>query len=240
MGSAELSYLYGKLEYEYDITTDYDGTQLEDPEHIVNLTVGQYQDQNTHELQLLSTWEKDWNYVLGLYYFTDNNDQPYNINAPFNTTFATASADPLGATTWDNPLGVIYFQRGKVDNESWAVFGEVDFPLNDQWTVTAGLRYSEDDFDGSERQIRYYNLYPRVWWCRPALCSGCQPRTLRWRPRSLYHQQFRCELRGRIHKYHRKSHAKLSTRRCHPPVGNRLHRIQNGRGTTGSHGEVLC
>lgn len=156
---AELSFLYGLLEYDWSSRTDYDGTADPDPANQVNLDVEQNQKQNTYELQLVSNWDKDWSYIAGLYYFTDENEQPYNINAPDNPTFASTTYTDYGATQWDNPLGVIYYQRGEIDNESWAVFGEVDFPLNDQWSLTLGARYSEDDYKGYETQLRYYNLY---------------------------------------------------------------------------------
>ena len=124
-----------------------------------NLDVEQNQKQSTYELQLVSNWDRSWSYIAGLYYFEDENEQPFNISAPFNPTFAVSSADAFGANTWDNPLGVVYFQKGEIDNESWAVYGEVDFPINEQWSLTLGARYSEDDYNGKETQLRYYNLY---------------------------------------------------------------------------------
>jgi iron complex outermembrane receptor protein len=156
---AELSLLYGLVEYDYSDRTDDDGTADPDPVNQTNLDIEQNQKQTTFELQLVSNWDKDWSYIAGLYYFEDENEQPYNINSPANPTFATSSADAFGIDTWDNPLGVVYFQRGAVDNESWAIFGEVDYPLNDQWSLTVGARYSEDDYKGEETQLRYYNLY---------------------------------------------------------------------------------
>jgi iron complex outermembrane receptor protein len=156
---AELSFLYGLVEYDWHSRTDYDETADPDPVNQTNLDVEQNQKQTTFELQLVSTWDKSWSYIAGLYYFEDENEQPYNINAPFNPTFAVTSADPFGANTWDNPLGVVYYQKGEIDNESWAAYGEVDFPLNDQWSLTVGARYSEDDYNGKETQLRYYNLY---------------------------------------------------------------------------------
>jgi iron complex outermembrane receptor protein len=156
---AELSLLYGLVEYDYSERNDYDGTADPDPANQTNLDVEQNQKQTTFELQLVSEWDKEWSYIAGLYYFKDKNEQPYNINSPANPTFATSSADGFGLETWDNSLGVAYFQRGAVDNESWAIFGEVDHPFNDQWSLTVGARYSLDDYNGEETQLRYYNLY---------------------------------------------------------------------------------
>lgn len=158
-GQAEMSFLYGLVEYDWHQRTDYDGTQDPDPVNQVFLDVEQNQKQSTYELQLVSTWDKDWSYIAGLYYFEDENEQPYNISAPFNPTFASTTFNDYGVTQWDNPLGVIYYQRGEIDNDSWAAYGEVSFPLNDQWELTLGARYSEDNYTGYETQLRYYNLY---------------------------------------------------------------------------------
>jgi iron complex outermembrane recepter protein len=174
---AELSYLFGLVEYDYDIITDSDGTQDTTPENQVFLHVGQYQEQRTHEMQLISNWDKDWDYVAGLYYIEDKNEQPYNIYAPDNPTFSQST--DLAGNFWDNPLGVIYFQNGRIDNESWAIFGEVDFSITDKLSMTLGARYSEDDFKGEERQIRYYNLYREYAGEDLPLRPGCQCGTLR-------------------------------------------------------------
>jgi iron complex outermembrane receptor protein len=152
---AELSYLFGLIEYDYDQRTDIDGT--DNPNIQTNLDIGQYQKQTTHELQLISSWDKKWNYIAGLYYFEDKNEQPYNINTPFET-FETVCAQS-GAPCWPNPLGVIYFQNAVLDNDSWAAYGEVDYEINDQWSVVVGARYSEDNYDGGETQLQYYDPF---------------------------------------------------------------------------------
>jgi iron complex outermembrane receptor protein len=154
LNGAELTYLYGSVEYDYDSRTDYDGTAND---FSLLLDVGQYQDQTTHELQLTSSWDRDWNYLLGLYYFEDINEQPYNINAPDWPNFQNV-VSPSFDQFWENPLGIVYFQNSELDIESWAVYGEADFPLSENWTLTVGARYSDDQFDGGEVQLQYYDL----------------------------------------------------------------------------------
>ena len=154
LDDAELSYLYGSVEYDYDSRTDYDGTAND---FSLLLDVGQYQDQTTHELQLTSNWDRDWNYLVGLYYFEDLNEQPYMISAPGWPNFQTVIS-PSFDRLWDNPLGIVYFQKAELDIESWAAFGEVELPLTDAWTLTVGARYSDDQFDGGEVQLQYYDL----------------------------------------------------------------------------------
>jgi len=155
LGQAELSYLFGYIKYDWNSRTDYDETAY--PDYQVQLDVGQYQEQTTHELQLTSDWDdKRWSYLLGLYYFEDKNEQPYNINAPGYERIETVTRTFL--QFWENPLHVLYFQNGKLDNESWAVYGELEYEINEQWTATLGARYSEDDYKGGETQLQYYDL----------------------------------------------------------------------------------
>ena len=92
-----------------------------------------------------------------LFFFSDENSQPYRINAPGLATLDTITNG--AGLFWENPLDILYFQEGRLDNESWAAFGEVDFDLSDKWSLTLGLRYSVDDYNGEEVQIRYYDLY---------------------------------------------------------------------------------
>ncbi len=153
-GAVQLSYLFGKLEYEFDSLSDFDRTNNE---LTVNLDVGQYQKQTTHELQLTSSWDKDWNYLLGLFYFEDENQQPYNINTPYRPTMQTVTNG--AGDFWENPLGILYFQNAKLDNESWAAYGEVVFELTDTLEMTVGARYSKDDYNGAEVQLQYYDPY---------------------------------------------------------------------------------
>jgi iron complex outermembrane receptor protein len=151
----ELSYLFGYIEYDYDSRNDSDGTA--NPNYQVFLDIGQYQKQTSHELQLTTNWDGPLNIIAGLYYFEDENEQPYNINTNFETfqNVTTSAQTPV----WENPLGIIYFQEGRIDNDSWAIYSEGDYEFNDQWTLTLGARYSEDNYDGEEVQLIYYDAF---------------------------------------------------------------------------------
>lgn len=159
--SVQFSYLYGYLNYEYTTIEDWDRT---DNDFGSTLTSGQYQKQITHEMQLVSSWDKKWDFLFGLYYFEDENFQPFNIH--LDDTYRQTVTD-LAGTFWENPLGIAYYQHGEVDNESLAAYGEVDFALTDKWSLTLGARYSEDDYTGYETQLRYYNLYQEFGFQAP-------------------------------------------------------------------------
>ncbi|MDX1733201.1 MAG: TonB-dependent receptor, partial [Halioglobus sp.] len=156
---AAVRYLYGDIDYEWDqLATDFDATAND---FSVVQDIGQYQVQETHELQVLSTWDKSWQYLFGIYYFEDENDQPIAVRPQaFGSFTGNSNLDRVTVdfvNFWDNPEQLYYFQRGVVDNESWAVFGEVDVELSEQWALTLGLRYSDDTYKGGETQLQYYD-----------------------------------------------------------------------------------
>ncbi len=162
--NAVVSYLWGYIDYTWDQRgLDFDST----PNEVSTINdIGQYQEQQSHELKISSDWNKSWQYILGLYYFEDENDQPFAVrstpfgDSPGNTNLETVTVDVLNPNreTWENPDLIYYFQRGRIDNESWAVFGEVDMELAERWTLTLGLRYSKDEYFGEETQLQYYDL----------------------------------------------------------------------------------
>ena len=56
----------------------------------------------------------------------------------------------VGAFYFDSDLEVFttngFNNQGySVDNEAWALFGQAEYDLTDQWVLTAGVRYSDDD-----------------------------------------------------------------------------------------------
>jgi iron complex outermembrane receptor protein len=78
----------------------------------------------------------------------------------FTQEFRLANNDPdrlfwqVGVFYFDADLDITTdagFNKASVshNNEAWAAFGQVDYDLTDEWMLTAGLRYSDDDKDFS-------------------------------------------------------------------------------------------
>jgi len=90
----------------------------------------QTQDQFSQELQLLGSIGQKIDYVGGLYYFTESNQQ-FTENAVLS------------------PLGTNRYSDSSLDTESYAGFASFDFRLHDNLTLTAGGRWTQDtkDFD---------------------------------------------------------------------------------------------
>ncbi|MBP7337418.1 TonB-dependent receptor [Niveispirillum sp.] len=119
---------YRKSDLNY--ITDTDATDL----HRQETRQQEYQDQLSEELNLSGRLDR-FKYVLGLYYFDEHID-----------TFSTVTAFNLNRVT--NPAPT-------VDTKAWSGYGQGSFDVTDQFTLTAGIRYTDEkkDFD------QYLNIY---------------------------------------------------------------------------------
>jgi iron complex outermembrane receptor protein len=168
----DIKYITGGVDYHYHLTgpTGPAGTSNTATSPITSYTLSggtvihpqesfDYREYNrfwSHEINLISTNDSPLQYVVGAYYFKQHYTQP---------VFTTNPNQPQ----WNGPFGAPGFfcaQTGGVcapetgfrrfDNKpdvnavSWAGFGQIDYKINPQWKLTAGLRYSHDRKYGSE------------------------------------------------------------------------------------------
>ena len=85
-------------------------------------------EQLTQEIRVASNLDGPLNYQFGMFYFDDK------INS------GNSSKNAGAAVFAPNSLSII-------DNTSWAFFGQGTYELTEQWTLTAGLRYTDDEKD---------------------------------------------------------------------------------------------
>ena len=88
------------------------------------------QDQLSQEFQLLGNLNSSLDYVVGLYYFHEE---------------ATRDAAQQSRVIVPQPNQITNFD---IENDSWAVFGQTNWTpdiLDSRLTLTAGIRYTEDD-----------------------------------------------------------------------------------------------
>ena len=82
------------------------------------------QQQFTQEFQLLgSSFDNSLNWIIGLYFFDEEGD---NVNT---LDFVVSS----------------FQSGGKFSNTSKAIFSQATWDISDQWSLTAGLRYTSED-----------------------------------------------------------------------------------------------
>jgi iron complex outermembrane receptor protein len=105
---------------------------------------GEDQEQLSQEFRLLgSRGDLDW--LLGLFYF----DQEQTANTPLILGPATPPAIGAGDIPGFTERADTF---AEIDSESLAVFGSIDYRINDKWQLVAGLRYTEDDKDFAYEQ----------------------------------------------------------------------------------------
>jgi iron complex outermembrane recepter protein len=156
-------YIGGYSEYEFRQFGDNDQTSRAsflDPATGVNVSTFAINDTlenknwTSHELQLLSTSDGDWEWIGGLYYYYEDVFQYFSnlypnevaLRAPrFAATSPTADAPA-------NPRGISYYQDGHVKGAAYAAYFQTGYEITPEWKLTAGLRYSYDRKSGVERQ----------------------------------------------------------------------------------------
>jgi iron complex outermembrane receptor protein len=111
--------LSGYRDLDSDFGRDGDGSPFRISEFVDALDQKQY----TQELQLLgNSFEGRLNWIGGLYYFKEDGDNK-------NTLDFTVSN---------------FVSGGDFDNESYAAFAQGSYDLSDDWTLTLGVRYTDE------------------------------------------------------------------------------------------------
>jgi iron complex outermembrane receptor protein len=120
-----LDYIYGSWDTEEEVVTDWDAVQ----EFMFHTDRPAEYEQDTHEIRLTYDAGENFSYTAGAYFW----DSKYEIRLLSWIGFAIPNFIlPLPQTTQQT-------------SESWAVFFEGDYAMNDQWTLTAGGRHTQDD-----------------------------------------------------------------------------------------------
>ena len=97
---------------------------------VVNIDTGSsiLAEQFTQELRLASNLDGALNYQVGVFYFDDEFDGDAGSQSAGATAFTTDSSS-------------------HIENTTWAFFGQGSFEISDNLTLTAGVRYTDDEKD---------------------------------------------------------------------------------------------
>ncbi|MEQ5806045.1 TonB-dependent receptor [Alteromonas sp. NFXS44] len=131
-----LNYIAGYRDYNADTVSSstYDYTQAADG----TLDWGQYRGTavtNNHEITLSAADPGDWNWVVGANYFhEDLNESDHYWSAPVDDASLATSFNAVNAVN-------------NTTHESKGLFGQVNYSVTDDLTVTVGARYSSDAVD---------------------------------------------------------------------------------------------
>ena len=126
----QLKYTGSYRTMDYNDQGDYDGTAAN---VFSGIRKTEYKTQS-HELQLVGS-AKDINYVGGVYYFKDE---------------GSTIQDQIGGFFSFSPVAIRHRQTNfGLGTEAKAIFGQLDYALNKETTLTGGLRYTTEEKSGS-------------------------------------------------------------------------------------------
>ncbi|GGD79097.1 TonB-dependent receptor [Lacimicrobium alkaliphilum] len=122
MDDLSLTSITGWQRYELALTSDGDDSPAP-------LVYRQYNNEQyrqlSQELRLTSDWQGPSNFIAGVYF--------QDAQLDFAEAYRIYPLNALGPRDYQN------------DADTWAVFSQFDYALNQQWLMTLGLRYSEED-----------------------------------------------------------------------------------------------
>jgi iron complex outermembrane receptor protein len=145
----------------------------------------------SHELQVVSNYDSNLNFIAGLYYFNSDESQytdyvergfglmqgdavaanyggfPAEFGLPADSgTFLGfpgyqlgiyefyALLTPGGASVFEKTPnrdgGFVYYGQNELETTATAIYGQLEYKVNDELTLTGGLRYSNDEKTGGD------------------------------------------------------------------------------------------
>lgn len=158
-------YIGGWSAYDWQTETDWDMTSDADERLLVYIQ--EDKKWSSHDFQLQSNSDGDISWLLGYYMFEEEIYQPFIQKDPYNDVvrYPIQGVGALPIQPLSNPDGHIYFQEGDLESEAWAVYGQMDFQVNEDLHISGGLRYSHDEKTGWE-----HNAW--TWVDLPILVDG--------------------------------------------------------------------
>ncbi|TCD06357.1 TonB-dependent receptor [Erythrobacteraceae bacterium CFH 75059] len=117
----------------------------------------------TQEVRLASDFAGPLNFLLGGFFFKEDITQDSSIvngvaTRPF-FTLLSGGALPTAEAALGIPAGAIFrpgpstVEAFALQNESWSIFGQVDFDVTDRLTLTGGFNYTKDRKDFQLSQV---------------------------------------------------------------------------------------
>ncbi|MGA0607880.1 TonB-dependent receptor [Phenylobacterium sp. VNQ135] len=161
LGFADLRYIGGFQQYNYQTGGDYDNTSRTAP--IVGILPTPYfptqtTDFNEHkryysnEINLTSNGDGPLRWILGLYQYEEEYKQRVQLANPNQPQLRNPISALTGTPAAPNPTGNFADSQAELNSKAYAVFGQATYELSDQFAVTAGLRYTKDKKNGWEQQ----------------------------------------------------------------------------------------
>ena len=139
IGGHTLTAMYGHSEFEFDFTVDLDTTA----DAFVDASIDEDFEEDAFEIRLTSPKGNKVDYMVGAYFheWENSNDQPAQFG-PGTLGGLLSAGGPLGAD-----VGIHTSSLFEQTSEVMSLFGQVTFNVSDTMSITAGVRYTDEDKD---------------------------------------------------------------------------------------------
>lgn len=135
-----LTALYGYSSYDFLRGQDADFGPLP----VVLYTDSEDFEQNSLELRFTSNSDGSLNYILGAYLQSTDLATWADTSMNFNfLDIMLGGGTPMGAPT-SNPSRINTLDQ---ESDTWSIFAQMTYQLNENWSITAGLRYEDEEKD---------------------------------------------------------------------------------------------
>jgi iron complex outermembrane receptor protein len=109
----------------------------------------------SHEIDFASTGNSPFQWLGGLYYYKEGYTQPVFTTLAQQSILSNGSPVTSAAPAVTGPVGLpyqsrLYDDRTQFEQESYAVFGQVDWKFTDTLKLTLGARWNHDGLVGTE------------------------------------------------------------------------------------------
>ncbi|WP_374579247.1 TonB-dependent receptor [Phenylobacterium sp.] len=176
LGWANLKYLAGYQSYTYNTNGDEDRSSRQGLFNIATATpFGAYtavgvspnerffytekQKWWSNEINLSSNSDGPLHWIVGLYQYHQSYAQPQGLRVLGDAAMLAPLSLATGGPAAANPDGNYLFVDGTLEVDSYAAFGQIDYEFAENWTLTAGLRYTKDEKKGTDF-ARYVSRSP--------------------------------------------------------------------------------
>ncbi len=169
------TYIYTNRDMDEQNNQDFDGA----PVNMLSMNFFNDWEQTSHEFRVTSQFSDKVQFIAGLYDWETEFDQRWDVFGLFyqlsrlgNPVWAAGRQGVPGyedVDVWEEDLAGNNGQSQKTT--STAAFFSADWYINEEWTLTAGLRWTEEekDFIGGASAPGYYPLRGEPW---PGIYNG--------------------------------------------------------------------
>ncbi len=145
------TYIYSNRDMDEQNMQDFDGS----PAHLLRMNFFNDWEQTSHEFRVTSQFSEKFQFVAGIYDWEVDYEQFWNV---YDLFYQLSRLIGYGGGNLESDAANSNGQEQTT--ESIAVFFSGDWFINDQWTLTAGFRWTEEekDFLGGNAGVPYYPL----------------------------------------------------------------------------------